>query len=912
MVTREFLGWDLPFCGRVADWLLGRGDELAGLLVIVPTAHSGHRLREALVERADALLAPRIVTPGVLMDGGGDSAGLWMERAAWADTLEAVDDWSRYPAVFPEPPVVGGGWAGALGGDLAKLRRRLQENGHTLESAARRLSGTVEAARWRDLARLERQVERRLEKAGATSRSRSLAGGLVLPAAQGIVVAGVTEMTGLLERALIETDARVFVLIAAPDDEADSFSEAGLPLPCWTGRPLPWPDGEQGAVHLAANPRHEASIAWAQADARVTNPADRVVGATDEECSRELAKVFARHGQLLHLPGIKPPQTGLHRWFKVWSSWLDSPTLATLSDLLALPETAVFPGSSDRARTAMTLMQLRDEWMAIHPDDLRSRLDSKQVRTRQDFGAVGDVLKTAATLERLRRDFTRRGFAAAAEELLETLAASDEAASAWAAVFRAWIAEAAPWIKASRQAPGFWIDLMLAEHPPQAEPPPDDRDGDVLGWLELLFEDGAHLVLCGMNEGKVPPRDGGGAWLGESAVELLGLRSRTARWARDAYLYQAVCAVRRNSGRVDMVSAKSGGNGDSLQPSRLLLAAPREDLPARVSFLFRGVEPPDAGLHWQPDWKWKPRRVEPPKRLAATSLGDYLQCPFRFYLKHCLRMQAPEPDRVEWNARDFGILAHDLLERWGGDAEARDFSKTEAIHDWLVERLEELVAGCYGRNLPLAVRIQKEALAQRLLWFSRAQACSRAEGWEVIDVEHKFSIPCGSREIIAKIDRIDRHGKTGELRVIDYKTGAAKGAAEAHRSKVTAATRELAHLPADSPAFYERDTGKGRIARFRWTNLQLPLYTVAVLGSHSRIARPCYFNLGAAEPAVGIHEWDGYDESDLEAARTCAEWIAGRIVERVFWPPAEKVRYDDCETLAMGRPLEDLVDPGDL
>ena len=45
------------------------------------------------------------------------------------------------------------------------------------------------------------------------------------------------------------------------------------------------------------------------------------------------------------------------------------------------------------------------------------------------------------------------------------------------------------------------------------------------------------------------------------------------------------------------------------------------------------------------------------------------------------------------------------------------------------------------------------------------------------------------------MNRIDRHRETGELRVIDYKTGAAKGAAEAHRSKLTAASKELAHLP---------------------------------------------------------------------------------------------------------------------
>lgn len=912
MVTRVFLGWDVPFCGLAADWLLERGEELAELLVIVPTAHSGHRLREALVARAGALLAPRIVTPGALMDGGGETAEPWMEHAAWADTLDAVADWGRYAALFPEPPVGGAGWAGAMGGELANLRRTLHENGLTLASAAQRLAGSVEAERWKDLAALERLMEQRLAAAGALSRSRALERGLPLPPARGIVAAGVAEMPGLLTNALLTSQVPVTVLIAAPEDEAAGFSETGSPLPCWTQRPLPWPDGAGGAVHLAADPRHEAELAWAQVAARDTPPADLALGSADEECSAELERIFERHDVWLYRPGTPPPIAGLHRWLRVWASWMDEPRLATLSDLLALPETSVFPGAAKRPATAMALLRLRDEWMAIRPDDLRSRLGSNEIRTRVDFAAIRDVLDLSAALERLRRRFETAGFAAAMRDLLEYLARYDEDSQADAEAFLDWLDTAEPWIANSRQGGRFWLERMVAANPQEGPPAPEDRDADVLGWLELLFESGPHLVLCGMNDGKVPPRNQGGAWLGAAATSWLGLRSREDRWARDAFLYQAMIAARRDHGRVDALCAKSGAGGDALQPSRLLLAGRRDELPARVGFLFRGVEPPDAGLRWQADWKWKPRHVDPPARLPATSFGDYLQCPFRFYLKHCLGMQAPEPDRIEWNARDFGTLAHDLLERWGKDPDARDFSKTEAIHEWLVERMEAVVAGAYGRNVPLAVRIQKAALAQRLLWFARVQACSRAEGWEVIDVEHKFTLKIGSHEVIAKIDRIDRHQATGELRVVDYKTGRAKGAAEAHRAKVTAASRPLAHLPDDCPAFYETSDAKGKTTRFRWRNLQLPLYTLAVAEAHPQVAQPCYFNLGASEPDVGIQPWAGYDETDMRAAKDCAAWIAARIADRAFWPPAEKPAFDDFAALSMGRPLEDLIDPEHL
>ena len=51
----------------------------------------------------------------------------------------------------------------------------------------------------------------------------------------------------------------------------------------------------------------------------------------------------------------------------------------------------------------------------------------------------------------------------------------------------------------------------------------DGRVIDVQGWLELFYEPGKHLVLCGMNEGMVPARNAGDPWLGEAAGKQLGL-----------------------------------------------------------------------------------------------------------------------------------------------------------------------------------------------------------------------------------------------------------------------------------------------------------------------------------------------------------------------------------------------------
>ena len=70
---------------------------------------------------------------------------------------------------------------------------------------------------------------------------------------------------------------------------------------------------------------------------------------------------------------------------------------------------------------------------------------------------------------------------------------------------------------------------------------------------------------------------------------------------------------------------------------------------------------------------------------------------------------------------------------------------------------------------------------------------------------------------------------------------------------------------------------------------------------------PCYFTLRSTEAEVAIHEWTHFETADLDAAEACADWVAGQIAAGVFWPPAEKVTYDDYAILAAGRGLEEMV-----
>jgi ATP-dependent helicase/nuclease subunit B len=905
MLQRIFLGWDQPFLDQAADWLLGNRDELPHSLVVAPTAQGGRRLQHALAAKAGALLLPKTTTPGALLKVDHPRvAPDWMERLAWLVVLESIDDWSAFEDLFPTPPEAGGDWADGLAAELVSLRRSLQENGLNLARAARMLAGSVEAGRWNALARLEKLADAELRSWGKTSRSRELAERFQLPVGfRRIILAGVAELPPLVERALAEWGGEVFALIAAPESEEAAFSASGMPLECWNGRVLPWPAEPAGAVVLAADPRQQAQEALA-AVARRNHASDEVVlGCADPEAAVELVDAFTGAGWPAHHPGAPAVRTGLHRWLGGWAKWLADPRLGEVAGLLTLPETAAIIGDV-RFRNATHLAELRNEWMLQRPDDLRRLLDRKDSLSSRKQEAVETTVRMIEVLEKWRAGFLRGDLVETMNRLLDTLGRHGPETLDEALPFRIWMEQAAPLIARLDREPVYWIQLMLGEVPAAPAPVPADRVIDVQGWLELLLEPAPHLVVCGMNEGRVPPAPGGDPWLGEAARRRLGLPTTAQRSARDAFLYQAMIMARRDHGRVDLICAKNSRGGDSLLPSRLLLAAADEDLPGRVKFLFREVPPSDAGLVREIDWKWKPRRVAHNGKLAVTSLSTWLACPLRFYLKHGLRMQSPEPDRVEWHARDFGNVAHDILERWGRDPEARGFSKVEAIHDWMSAELDGIVRGRFGDEPPLSIRLQTESLRQRLQWLARVQAVSRAEGWEVLEVEHPFELRIGGTTISARIDRIDRHRETGRLRVLDYKTGRMDAVEKSHRTKITARTNLPAHLPAGCPAVFS-STDKGKPADFRWTNLQLPIYAEAIRSSYGEIPLPGYFMLGDTEAGVAIKEWSDFGEADLEAAVSCAEWIVKQIEAGVFWPPADKVTYDDFAVLTAGNLMED-------
>ncbi|REJ86243.1 MAG: PD-(D/E)XK nuclease family protein [Acidobacteria bacterium] len=396
---------------------------------------------------------------------------------------------------------------------------------------------------------------------------------------------------------------------------------------------------------------------------------------------------------------------------------------------------------------------------------------------------------------------------------------------------------------------------------------------EIVGWLEVAHDDAPEAVVVGLNEGYVPARRSADPFLGESVRSALGLADDAQRLGRDRFLLRSLARSRQ---RLTLVAGRRTADGEPLLPSRLLLEDEGAELARSVAAFFGpaaahlGDAAASSLLVAEPYRPPAPDQgIALPERLPVTAFRDYLQCPYRFYLRHVLAVQSVAAPQPELDAPLFGVLAHEVLQRFAqGPLQASRDAAT--ISRWLLRELEALARRQLGTELPPAVQVQLHQLARRLDRFAAWQAQQAEQGWRIENewterrAEAELDLEGGRRvTVVGRIDRVDVHPRFG-VRVIDYKTG-------------------------DSPLKPKQVHLRGG----RWVDLQLPLYRHLV--SHARLAdRPelGFYALSkklAAEPWLAV-DWD---EAQHQEALAVARETAAAILARRFWPPAEPPRYAD-------------------
>ena len=840
---------------EIADWLCGcvRKDpsgakSLAHVLLVVPTAQSGRRIRMRLAARLGAAIPPTVILPQHLVTRADDPtiAGRADQLMAF---LEALGEKGTLDVAT----------------QFADIRGILGANALSFADVADRI-GTIltdetadfEIERWRGFAEMERRYLAALEKRGKVDPVQAMKAAVAEPAlppeTETIVCACLLDPLPAFRQALARLETRDAVRIVEltpdlgriPDDRALRRSQI---IPCATAES----EAERAAELFAAVRPDEALPALCVADA--------------EEFPEVLGALQAK-GLTVHDPSRTPLVTSSlghlveqvvalarTRSYNVFSAFIRSGDVRRWlsSELKIAPEEYV-----------AALTQLDNAQAKLLPekiDDIGPKVSGK---LRAIFEHVDATLRKHGLREILQHIFKdhildernpdAREFAAAAETVNALI---DECL-----VFRDRTIERP---ERSNKLALELFALRLRETTYSLEP----DEGDAIltdGWLELPFLDADELVVVGFNEGRVPESVVGHAFVPDRLRHGLGLPDNESRTARDRQVLRLALACRAPSA-VRVSFRAIDAKGDVLKPSRLLFdGADDAELVRRVRAFYgicAGTEETRAA-DLPPGWRLK--LDVPPERTtleftSPSSLDLYLHCPFTYCLKKTFGEKTD--DRAdELDPSEFGNLAHDALELWGA-GELKDSEDATAIAAELAQHVDDILGKRFGTSVPAIVALQGESMKRRLAAFAGIQAARHAEGWRTVAAERKLKVVYGHTTVKGRCDRIDFNERTGDWCVVDYKT----------------------FDNPDRAVWFDQK-------KQEWKSLQLPLYCAMLDADpdfpEAKLERisSAYCIIGkTAETTLFTGPMNG---AYVPEAETKVRELIDRIERGIFWPPSTR------------------------
>jgi hypothetical protein len=756
---------------------------------------------------------------------------------AWMTALGTVEPSSIEPLLAAAPDADDLMELVDLAATIARLAEELAGDRITfgqVAEQAERLSFFGEGDRWRALEALERVYLNVLGEAGLVDPQNARweaiqRGG---PTDRRLVMVGVADLNAMQRAVAAKWPKRSVALIHAPAARADHFDELGCVQPArWAQVTI---DIDDRQLVVADRPDDQAqAVLLALADLDGAYTAEEItVGLGDESLAEIISRAGAWAGLSLHAAaGRELTRTGPFRLLAAGAEWLADQQVAHLAAIVRHPDfedwwwRRMQPDAMglDDVQTVLDkycsrhLPRRSTGWRLGGPDEQRL-LQSACDAANDLFAPLGELPRRplgdwAGRVIAVLREAYAAGSDQAQTGHREPLLA--EALGALRDVCTE-LAAAPSTLQPTADGPTA-LRLLLARAAPRRLPV-EPRRGEIemLGWLELLVDDAPAAVVAGFNEGYVPAALTGDAFLPDALRRTLGLTHNARRYARDAYIAEA---LRRGRPDLSIVMGRHTSEGEPLAPSRLLLACDHEKLARRVAFLCneRADAAADArvgGPGPGPRSRFKvprlPVNLEPPREMSVTDFRKYLECPYRWALAKLLGLRTVTDDVHEMDALAFGELIHDVLLAFGQEAVARS-SNADEIEAYLIDSLRVLSCRRFGDDPLPAVRLQIARAAQRLRSFADLQAAQRAGGWVIEHCELEFSqenrLELSDREdpmtIKGRIDRIDRHEVTGAYRIIDYKTG------------------ESGHGP---HWIHHGVTTVGPDRSLQWKDLQLPLY----------------------------------------------------------------------------------------
>ena len=831
----------------IADWLVRevREDQgaksLAHLLVVVPTAESGRRLRLELSRRfKSGVIPPAFRLPAdwlrgdesePIADRGDELLAFWEARGGTDENFDSA-------------------------AELADIRRILGANALSFADVAafltsekgRALAPETEAERWRSLKDLEAHYLESLAKRGLKDRisvaQMALAHPVLAPEVEQVVVAAVLDPLPAFERALESSPCPVVRL--EPD------FQSGLKVP------------RRAQILQCATAADEAErIAGIFTSVR-PDEALPALCLADPELFPELRSALQARGQTVHNPALtKLSTSSLGQLVRQISALKRTSSYTVFSAFVRggdvrrwlLRQLVIRKDTTPDAAWAKAMTDLDNLQAKLLPEKIEDIAPKAEHTLRAIFEIVTTTLRKH-DLRGVLRDIFRDHLLDEADPAAREFAAAAETVNAL-------IDEGA-----GRELNERLREELFARRLEEATYSLEADEGDAIvtdGWLELPYLDTEELIVAGFNEGVVPESVVGHPFLPDALRQALGLPDNRQRAERDARILSLALAC-RPEGAVKIGFHTLDASGDQLKPSRLLFAGVDDvELVARVKDFYAESVGTSEGLPADLPESWKLKLPVPPDRTtleftSPTGIDGYLKCPFTYYLRKLFGEH--ENDRAEeLDPSEFGNLAHEALERWGTGPNCNS-DDAAVIAEELSAHVDELLSERFGTRIPAIVALQAESIKSRLRHFAEIQSVRRREGWEVIATERKLKVVYGKTTVKGKCDRVDYNPKTGQWCVIDYKT----------------------FDSAENAVAYD-------VRKKTWKSLQLPLYVAMLDADNDEFAAArraqtisVYCVLGKTrEQVIFTAPLSGefVSEAEVEVRR-----LIDRMERGIFWPPS--------------------------
>jgi len=913
---RVFLGYTRPALRPAAEWLASRfrdrnEADLGDVFVCVQGKRAGWHLLALLVdvcaERGVVLVPPSIGTPLDLLDevfpSDAPEAGTARRMLAWCRVIAGADVATRR-ALAPgrDGTITGLRERLTLAEVLEETRRELSGHAMTIADAAVALGepgkDTPDLERWRAGAALERGFEEELGVQGvidgAGARVRAVRGGGSAAKRRPTVVLVATPELPRLARLALAAHRPAAALVIAAERDAASFDELGTVK----AESFAVTDLRTEQVRIAASPAGQArEVERVLRGLAPGTPADSVlIGVPDSEVVPAVRACLEPLGvRVRDAGGREAARAAPARFLEAVRAIHETGSTRELATLVRHPDVFAWVteriGGEGGAAGGAWLREL-DAALAERParrlsNDWRDSgvtHDGACVPMTRCLSGLLGPLAPGAGAEPAR---TISEWAGAVRGCLARLYADspvgDEGSESDIS-YRACESIAASLVELEEcdrggRAPAVTaaeaIGLIMRLCESDRIPSPAEPDAvEMVGWLEVAFDDAPVCVVTGLNEGSVPRGTGGGTLLSGGTRRALGLPGSEGALSRDAYLLNVVLRCHE---RVVVIAGRRSASGDPLKPSRLLFSCGDEELARRVRLWTAeddkaGASPvTSAGAAIKSAFTPMPRApFAPITSMSVTSFKLYLASPYGFFLQRVLRLGEVGEPEPELEARAVGDLFHATMKRFA-ESPARDAAALDDIRGAMLECFEDELRGGFGPAPQGIVRVQAAQLRERIKGVAEMQAQRRDAGWSIAHAEWQPSSPVvlrgpgGEMTLTGKIDRIDTRDGGREVAILDYKTGE------------SAKAPEKTHLRAGA-----------------WVDLQLPLYLhlAAELwpeGSPRPTISLGYINVpvrpGRAE--VVTAKWDdaALKDADRTAHEVVANVVAGRFFEMGDSPP---------------------------